>query len=231
MRRLEYDGGRPEALLDAPLTRISYARALRALSRRDAALAGILRDLGPPPLWPLRPGFASLLRIILEQQVPLASANATFDRLRGVVSPLTAARLLKVDDVTLRGVGFSRQKRTYARHLAEAVVSGRVELGRLSRMTDPVIRSELTRVKGIGAWTADVYLLRALRRPDAWPVGDLALAVAVQEVKRLRVRPAPADLETIGRRWRPWRAVAARLLWHHYLSARGQGRSPRPASP
>ncbi|MGH2360769.1 MAG: DNA-3-methyladenine glycosylase family protein [bacterium] len=159
-----------------------------------------------------------MVHIILEQQVSLASAGAAFNRLAETASPLTPERFLRLSAPGLKKIGFSRQKTAYARHLAESIVEGRLPLRQLAGMNDGDARTALLELKGIGPWTADIYLLMALRRPDVWPSGDLALASAVQEVKRLRARPSVADLDEIGIAWKPWRAVAARLLWHHYLS-------------
>lgn len=200
------------------LTRKTLAEGLRVLTARDAHLARIVRVYGPPPLWARAPGFPTLVHIILEQQVSLASARAAFDRLQAAASPLTPERFLALGDGTLRTVGFSRQKAAYCRHLADAVVRRQLRLPALASMKDWRVREELMKVKGIGLWTADIYLLMALRRPDTWPAGDLALAVAVQRLKGLASRLAPERLEQLGRAWRPWRAVAARLLWHYYLS-------------
>jgi DNA-3-methyladenine glycosylase II len=214
-RRAEKRASLPRTLSEADLL-----RGVRLLSGRDPDLAAIVKTIGPPPMWAREPGFATLLYIILEQQVSLASARAAFDRLRSHISPLTPSRFLELDDATLKGIGFSRQKTGYGRHLAEAVLTGRLNLGSLHRMSDDAVKRELLAVKGIGHWTADIYLLMALRRPDIWPVGDLALAVAAQRVKRLKGRPSADELEKMSRNWRPWRAVAARLLWHDYLSTR-----------
>jgi DNA-3-methyladenine glycosylase II len=159
-----------------------------------------------------------LIHIILEQQVSLASAKAAFDRLSAAVSPLTPAGFLEVDDAALRAIGFSRQKASYSRYLAQAIVEGQLDLARLESLDDMAVYTELMRLKGIGPWTAHIYLLMALRRPDIWPSGDLALAIAVQEVKQLETRPTPPELDQLSQRWQPWRAVAARLFWHHYLS-------------
>ncbi len=200
------------------LTKKTLADGLRVLTARDAHLARIARVYGPPPLWARAAGFPTLVHIILEQQVSLASARAAFDRLQAAASPLTPERFLALDDRTLRTIGFSRQKSAYCRHLADAIVQRQLRLPTLARMDDTQVRQELMKVKGIGLWTADIYLLMALRRPDTWPAGDLALAVAVQRLKGLASRPAPERLEQLGRAWRPWRAVAARLLWHYYLS-------------
>jgi DNA-3-methyladenine glycosylase II len=201
-----------------PLTEYSFAQGLLYLSEHDPDLARVVIDLGPPPMWLREPGFPTLVHIILEQQVSLASARAAFNRLVTAVSPLTPERFLELDDVSLKIIGFSRQKTAYTRHLAELIIRGMVNLDRLSTMDDMQARSDLLQVKGIGPWTADIYLLMALRRPDVWPSGDLALATAVQIVKQLPYRPSPDQLDEIGRQWRPWRAVAARILWHYYLN-------------
>jgi DNA-3-methyladenine glycosylase II len=168
-------------------------------------------------MWEREPGFPTLVHIILEQQVSLASARAAFERLRAAASPLTPESLLSFDDVTLKRIGFSRQKAGYARGLATALLEGRVDLTAIAGMHDSAAHAALIGIKGIGPWSADIYLLMALRRPDIWPAGDLALAVAAQRLKRLPSLPAPAELAELGEAWRPWRAVAARLLWHYYL--------------
>jgi DNA-3-methyladenine glycosylase II len=158
------------------------------------------------------------MHIILEQQVSLASAKAAYNRLLAAASPLTPKRFLELDDATLKKIGFSRQKTGYGRRLAQAIVEGSLNLKALAIMDDVTVRSELIKIKGIGPWTADIYLLMALRRPDIWPSQDIALAVAAQKVKRLAYRPKPEQLDEIGAAWKPWRAVAARMLWHYYLS-------------
>ncbi len=180
----------------------------------------MVERLGPPPLWAREPGFPTLIHIILEQQVSLASARAAFERLREAAAPhpLTPERFLSFDDAALKAIGFSRQKTAYARHLAEAIVLGRFDVDALASLPDADVRAALLQLKGVGPWSAGIYLLMALRRPDAWPSGDLALAAAAQRVKRLPTRPAPDYLEAMSEAWRPWRAVAARVLWHYYLS-------------
>jgi len=204
--------------LPASLDHESLLRAVQLLSRRDPDLGRVVRRFGPPPMWAREGGFSTLLHIILEQQVSLASARAAHNKLLEAASPLTPQCFLELNDATLKSVGFSRQKTGYGRHLAESIIEGRLDLDALHSMSDADVRSELVRIKGIGQWTADVYLLMVLRRPDIWPIGDLALAAAAQSVKRLKSRPTPQMLEEIGKAWRPWRAVAARILWHHYLS-------------
>ncbi len=199
-----------------------FSQGVRLLAGRDAHLAEVVEKHGQPPLWVREPGFPTLVYIILEQQVSLASAKAAFDRLKFAVHPLTPGRFLKLTDSELLRIGFSRQKALYTRLLAESLARGYFDLRDLHHLQDDAARKMLVAFKGIGKWTADIYLLSALRRPDIWPTGDLALATAVQEVKRLRRRPSPERLEKMSEPWRPWRAVAARLFWHHYLSKRGQ---------
>lgn len=202
------------------LNQRSLARAVRALAGLDADLMKIATDLGPPPLWNRQQGFQTLIHIILEQQVSLSSARAAFDRLLAAAAPLTPDRFLTLNDAELKSVGFSRQKTLYGRCLADAIVRRDLDLTALNTMDDERVRAELMKIKGIGRWTSDIYLLMALLRPDVWPKGDLALAVAVQQVKRLSARPTEEELSQISSAWQPWRSVAARLLWHYYLSRR-----------
>ncbi len=206
--------GQPEILT---LTERRFQKGLRYLGSRDKDLASILKDIGPPPFWHRKPGFSTLMRIILEQQVSLASGKATYYRLIEAISPLEPELFLEMDDNRLRAIGFSRQKTAYGRHLAQAIVDGHLDLEALEEMDDDAVRSQLIRIKGIGPWTADIYLLSALCRPDIWPGGDLAIVQAVRRIKRLADRPSPETLEKISLGWKPYRAVAARILWHYYL--------------
>ena len=206
------------ALIHKTITEETLARGLRFLSGRDRDMARILSELGPPPMWSREPGFPTLIHIILEQQVSLASARAAFQRLLAVAKPLTPHKFLSLDDGSLKAIGFSRQKIVYGRHLSTSIIEGQLDLGDLGALEDEKARAQLLKIKGIGHWTADIYLLMALHRRDIWPGGDLALAVAVQRIRRLPSRPSPLELESISAPWRPWRAVAARLLWHYYLS-------------
>jgi DNA-3-methyladenine glycosylase II len=199
-----------------------FVRAVRQLSEKDVDLAAVIKNYGVPPLWTREPGFPTLVYIILEQQVSLASARALYQRLQDVVKPFTPGRFLQLTEAEMRHLGFSRQKAHYTRLLAEAIHRKQFALHKLHELEDALAREQLMNLKGIGTWTADIYLLSALRRPDIWPVGDLALATAVQEVKRLRKRPSPERLEKMSAPWRPFRAVAARLFWHAYLCKRGQ---------
>jgi len=214
--------GAGAAFADQPLTRQSLLVAVDALAARDADLAGIVARHGPPPLWDREPGFATLLHIVLEQQVSLASAKAAFDRLYAAADPVTPARFLELTDAELLSIGFSRQKARYGRALAEAIETGALDLGALAGLGDEAVHRELQTIPGIGPWTSTIYLLMVLGRPDVWPAGDIALAAAVGEVKQLDHRPDAAEMIELGAAWRPWRSVAARLFWHDYLARRGR---------
>jgi DNA-3-methyladenine glycosylase II len=183
-------------------------------------LAGIFAVHGDPPLWRRASGFTTLVHIILEQQVSLKSAKAMLVRLEGAIQPFTPSRFIELGDSYLRGLGVTRQKSAYLLHLADSIVNGDLSFARLARLSDEEARLVLTRVKGIGSWSADVYLLMAMRRADIWPAGDLALAVAMKELKGLATRPGPQELERLAEEWRPHRAVAARMLWQYYLGKR-----------
>lgn len=190
------------------------------LAERDQAMARVLRQYGYPPLWNREPGFSTLVHIILEQQVSLASANAAFRRLQEQLGAIHPEGLLGLDDESLRIIGFSRQKTGYARHLANEVASGRLNLPSLDSLPDDAVRQELKRLKGIGDWTADIYLSECLLRPDILPKGDIAMQEAFRVLNHLPARPAHEDFVEKTEHWRPWRSVGTRLLWHFYLCER-----------
>jgi len=200
-----------------PLTQKTLALAARELAERDEMLAGIHATYGDPPLWRRAAGFPTLVHIILEQQVSLKSAKAMLARLEAAIQPFTPLRFLEAGDAYLRGLGVTRQKSAYLLDLSAAIVNGELSFTKLAHLSDEEARGVLTRVKGIGLWSADVYLLMAMRRADIWPAGDLALAVAMKELKDLAARPGPDELERLAEGWRPHRAVAARMLWQYYL--------------
>ncbi|HEY2823836.1 MAG TPA: hypothetical protein VGJ06_22530 [Candidatus Acidoferrum sp.] len=213
------------ATASAPLIHVTeefFAEAVRELTERDTDLKRVVEKYGVPPLWVREPGFPTLVYIILEQQVSLASARALYQKLEKTVRPFTPEKFLKLTEVEMRQLGFSRQKAHYTRLLADAIEQNQFDLDALPALHDDHAREKLVALKGIGRWTSDIYLLSALRRPDIWPVGDLALATAVQEVKQLRKRPSPEKLEKMSAPWKPFRAIAARLFWHAYLCKRGQ---------
>jgi len=204
------------------LTAKSLADAARDLAARDKTLGHIFSHHGNPPLWRRATGFPTLVHIILEQQVSLKSGRAMFDRLSAAIEPFEPGEFVARGEMYLRSLGVTRQKAAYLVHLSSLLVSGELNLSRLSRMNDVEARTALMRVKGIGLWSADVYLLMAMRRADIWPAGDLALAVAAQELLSLEKRPTPDELERLAEKWRPLRAVAARMLWQHYLAKRAK---------
>ena len=207
-----------------PLTEEALAVAVRQLAARDVDLGGIVERFGSPPPWDRPSGFPTLVHIILEQQVSLASAAAAFGRLRARVDPLTPAGFLELTDADLLAIGFSRQKASYTRALASAVEDATLDIGGLAALDDDAAERELLAVPGIGPWTATIYRLMVLRRPDAWPASDIALAQSLAEVRGLPKRPSPEEMLAIAETWRPWRAVAARILWHGYLETRAARR-------
>ena len=204
----------------AQLTVRTFRKAVRELAGRDEVFNAIVEKHGIPEFWHRLPGFPTLLLLILEQQVSLASAKAAFDKVDARLGGVTPEGLLTLTDAELRADGFSRQKTRYARALAAALTEGELDLGALELLDDVSVRETLTALPGIGPWTAEVYLLSALRRPDTWPTGDLALQEAARTALLLDTRPTPVELQEIGERWRPHRATAARLLWHRYLAER-----------
>jgi len=183
-------------------------------------LARIHAVHGDPPLWRRATGFTTLVHIILEQQVSLKSAKAMLVRLQRVIEPFTPERFVELGFDYFRSLGVTRQKSAYLIDLSASIVNGQLSFTKLARMNDDEARLALTRIKGIGLWSADVYLLMAMRRADIWPAGDLALAVAMKELKGLASRPGPLELERLAEQWRPLRAVAARMLWQYYLGRR-----------
>ena len=211
------------------LTRASLSAGAGALRDRDQDLARILARLGEPPLWGRRPGFATLIRIILEQQVSLLAARSLYKRLAGELGEVSAETVHAAGETGLRGLGLTRQKARYCHGLAARVVEGSLDLSSVAALPDPEGRSILLSIPGLGPWSVDIYYLMALRRPDVWPEGDLALASAIAEVKRMRDLPGRDTQRAIAAAWSPWRSVAARLLWAHYLEARGQY-TPRDGS-
>jgi len=212
------------------LDQTALLHGVAELSRQHPHLAAVAGRYGPPPMWERPPGFGTLLHIILEQQVSLASARAAYDRLRAAADPLTPRRFLEFSDTELKTIGFSRQKAGYGRALARMLLDGSLDLAALESLPDEDVRAALLRVPGVGNWTADIYLLMVLLRPDVWPHGDRALALSVQRVLELDVCPTYDELREMSAAWRPWRAVAARLFWHDYLSRRKEKPGARPGS-
>ena len=205
-----------------PLDGAGFRRHALALAAEDRAIGAVVEAYGVPEFWQRPATFATLVLLVVEQQVSLASAKAVFDRLMAALGAVTPETILAADLDLLGQVGLTRQKQRYVRLLAEAVAEGRLDLTRLATLPDSEARDQLLALTGIGPWTADCYLLAALCRPDSWPVGDRALQVGVGEVLGHTDIPTSIELEGLGDRWRPVRAVAARLVWHDYLCRRGR---------
>ena len=212
-----------------PLDKKSLAIAAKSVALMDRDFARTLAILGPPPLWAREPGFVTLVRIILEQQVSLASADAMFQRLKKNIKPLTPATIIAAGEPFLRSFGVTRQKAAYFMNVARAIQNGGLDLEVLGQLSDELAIEKLTSVKGIGQWTAKIYLLMALRRPDVWPVGDVALATAYKNLKGRLERPTQPELSEMALAWRPHRATAARMLWHYYLSPKVSSIPEKPA--
>jgi len=199
-------------------------RGLRALVRKDPHMARAYELAGAPASRKRPSGFPSLLRIIVNQQVSTHAGRAIWMRLEAEFRPLSAREVLAAPETRLRACGLSAAKVRYAKALSEAVSSRSLNLKRLESLSDDDVRAELTRIKGIGRWSADIYLMFALGRPDVWPVGDLALAAAVERLLKLKRRPGEKEMEAIGEAWKPWRTEAAAMLWHFYTNG------PKPQS-
>lgn len=186
----------------------------------DSDLHSIFLKYGYPPFWSRKPNFETLIHIILEQQVSLASAKAALDKLKKRIGNVTAKKIVLLNDTELRDCYFSRQKTLYARELANAVLSKQIVLSHLADLPDESIRTRLTTVKGIGNWTVDVYLLMSLHRTDIFPIGDLALLQSLKKVKRLPAQTSSEKIRKLGKKWEPYRSIATMLFWHSYLEER-----------
>jgi DNA-3-methyladenine glycosylase II len=196
-------------------------QALDHLAGADRHMEAAIAEIGPPPPRHRPADFATLMDVIIAQQVSTASARAISARLRERLRKVTPEAVADLSDDDLRAVGFSRQKMAYGRDLAAAFLEGRVSVPKLRRMTDEDAIIALSSVKGIGRWSAEVFLLFSLKRPDVMPAQDLALMVAAQRLKNLRARPEPKKLLKLAEPWRPFRSYAARMLWHYYRNGKG----------
>ena len=192
-------------------------RHLAVLRRRDRRISQAIKLAGLPEPRVIGPGFATLIRIIGDQQVSTAAGAAIWAKLkRNAGGDVNARRLLTLGETGIRASGFSGQKSRYALGLAEAVVARKLNLKSLEQTDDATVRETLMAYKGIGAWTADIYLMFGLGRPDVWPVGDLALQLAAQILHKLKSKPTAPELEALGDPWRPYRSSASLLLWRYY---------------
>lgn len=190
------------------------------LCRRDKDLKAIIRTHGHPPMWTRPATFQTLILTILEQQVSLASAYAAFKKLREKIGVVTPPKILSLKDEELRACYFSRQKIIYARELANAIQSKQLQLKKLSTASNDEVRHELKKIKGIGDWTVDVYLMHALQRTDLFPLGDIALVNSLKETKQLHPHISKEEMLAIAEPWRPYRTIAAMILWHAYIKKR-----------
>ena len=204
------------------LTDITMREAILVLTDRDPLLAGLHERFGMPPLWNRTQSFGTLVHIILEQKVSLASARAVMHRVSALCPRMQPSMFLTLPDDALREAGLSASKLSYCRSIAKALTDGTLSLPGLRKLGDEQVITALTSVRGIGPWSAGVYLMMALRRPDAWASGDRALAVSYGECAALESVPSYAELDAFAARWIPHRATAARLLWHAYLEKRSQ---------
>jgi len=197
----------------------NYQNICDELTQSDADLKSIVQSYGYPPMWSRPNTFESLVHIILEQQVSLASALSALNKLRDYVQQITPARVLLLTEEEFRACYCSRQKTAYIKYLAEAILSGQISLQAFKTMPDDEIRTQLTALKGIGNWTVDVYLMFVLQRADIFPVGDLAAVNALKRVKGLLAQTSREEIISIAAQWQPYRTVATMMLWHYYLSA------------
>jgi len=191
------------------------------LAKKDKQLGLIIREFDYPPMWTRTASFQTLIHIILEQQVSLASARAALNKLKEKIGAITPGKLLALSDEELKACYFSRQKTLYARCLAESIVSKQIILKNLAVYPDAEIRQQLKTIKGIGDWTVDVYLLFDLQRTDVFPLGDLAMVNALKEIKQLPGSTKQEELLKMAEQWRPYRSIATMLLWHYYIQKKG----------
>ena len=204
----------PEAVSAVPDK--SLIPALEALSQYDPDFARAYSLCGVPPVRSQLGGFEGLVNMIISQQISIHAAKSIRDRLRNAVPDLSAERVLNLKDEDLKAIGLSRPKQAYIRSLAETVQGGGLDFSAFDDMEDEAIVKALTAVKGIGRWTAEIYLLFVLERPDVFPAADLALQASFARLKGLDERPNEKEIRGLVETWRPWRSAGARFLWHHY---------------
>ena len=195
-----------------------------SICKKDRDLKNIFTRFGYPPMWRRPASFQTLIHIILEQQVSLASARSALNKLKEKIGRITPRKILLLSDSEMRACYFSRQKTIYARQLAEAILSKQLVLKKFNDLHDDNIREELKRIKGIGDWTADIYLLFGLQRADVFPIGDLAMVNALKEVKKLNKNSSRENILQLAENWKPYRSIATMMLWHYYLEKRKPGR-------
>ena len=198
----------------------NFHRFCNLLTKKDKELRNIIRQHGYPPMWTRPNTFQTLILTILEQQVSLAAAYAAFKKLKEKIGYVTPQKILQLSDEEMRACYFTRQKMGYARHLAEAIIKKQISLKKLSLLPDEEVREQLIRLKGIGHWTIDVYLMHALQRTDLFPLGDIALVNSLKETKQLHPHVSKDEMLAIAEPWRPYRTIASMILWHSYIKKR-----------
>lgn len=199
----------------------NFTHLCDVLAKKDKHLRSIIKEYGHPPMWTRPNTFQTLVLTILEQQVSLASAYAAFKKLKERTGYITPQKILALSDEELRASYFSRQKIVYVRELANAIMAKQLRLKKLERLTDEEVRYELKKIKGIGDWTADVYLMHVLQRTDLFPIGDIALVNSLKENKQLAKDISKEAMLAIAEPWRPYRTIASMILWHSYIKKRG----------
>jgi DNA-3-methyladenine glycosylase II len=204
----------------ATFNKDNFEALCNEVAGKDADLSAVIAAYGYPPMWTRPNTFETLVHIILEQQVSLASALSALNKLRERVQEITPARVLLLTDEEMKACYLSRQKMTYVRYLAEEILSGNLNLKAFEHLPDDEVRTKLTSIKGIGNWTADVYLMFALRRTDIFPIGDLAIVNALKRLKNLPADITREEMLALAVAWQPNRSVAAMMLWHWYLSVK-----------
>ena len=204
----------------ATFTQESFQQLCNQLANRDIQLKEIIEKHGYPPMWQRKPNFETLIHIILEQQVSLASAKAALQKLKQKIRAITPKKLLVLSDSELKDCYFSRQKIVYARHLAQSMLNGELNIQKIITLSDDEIRNQLTKIKGIGNWTVDIFLLMGLQRTDIFPVGDLAMINSLKKIKKLPKNISKAEILILAKQWTPHRSIATMLLWHSYIKER-----------
>ena len=210
------------------VTRKTLELAVSELCEADSDIAGVIENYGLPGLRRRAAGFASLTQIIIEQQLSVHAARTIYGRLLEAIPDADPATIAAMAPESLRDYGLTRQKSIYVHGLACGVMTGDLDLAQIGSDDDDTAREKLMAMKGIGRWTADIYMMASLGRCDIWPLGDLALAKAMQKLKRLKKTPDAERQEKIAADWAPWRSVAARILWHYYGHTLRPGRAPGP---
>jgi DNA-3-methyladenine glycosylase II len=204
----------------ATFTQESFQQLCNQLANRDIQLKEIIEKHGYPPMWQRKPNFETLIHIILEQQVSLASAKAALQKLKQKIRAITPKKLLVLSDSELKDCYFSRQKIVYARHLAQSMLNGELNIQKIITLSDDEIRNQLTKIKGIGNWTVDIFLLMGLQRTDIFPVGDLAMINSLKKIKKLPKNISKEEILILAKQWTPHRSIATMLLWHSYIKER-----------